>query len=204
MRAWNIVGPKWTLQIVRELMTGPRRPAELLRSLPGIPRNTLHERLSRLVELDLATRSRYSRHPARFAYELTAAGWALAPPLAEIARWGYRNCWTEPVHGELVDVAAILRLARGLLVGMPDGRLLLSVTQPTRTVRFLVASAGGDVAVTEVVDRPARLDARVAGGEREWIASLAPGHRFDALSILGDRDLALAMLRSLIARNRPN
>lgn len=193
-----MVGARWTLLIVRDLMVGPRRQKELSR---GIPRETLRQRLAQLVNDGLATRTRYSAR--RVEYELTDAGWALAPVLAEVARWGYRNCWGAPVRGERVDIAAFLYLARGLLIGMPDGRVFVSVIEPGQTARFLVASVGGRVAVTEVVDPPARLDAQVAGGEREWIAFLGPGHRIDALRIVGDRPLALAMLRCLVTRNSP-
>lgn len=185
--------------IVRDLMAGPRRHKELSR---GIPSETARLGLARLVKDGLATRTRHSAR--RVEYELTDAGWALAPVLAELARWGYRNCWSAPLPGERVDVTAVLRLARGLLDGMPDGRVLVSVHQAEATDRFLIVSIGGRVALTEVADPPEPLDAQVAGGEREWIAFLGPGRREDALRIVGDRPLALAMLRSLVARNSPN
>lgn len=196
VRALNIVGPRWALLILRDLMAGPRRHKDLS---DRIPHELLRQRLAELVRDGLITKTRHSAR--RVEYELTDAGLAVAPVLAEIARWGYRNCWGEPVDGEAVDIAAVLRLARGLVVGMPDGRVLASVHQPQHIDRFLVVSARGRVAVTEVADPPGRLDSQVAGGEREWVAFLAPGHRVDALRIVGDRPLALAMLEILVARN---
>jgi DNA-binding HxlR family transcriptional regulator len=203
VRALNLIGAQWTLLIVRDLSVRPKRWHELRSSLPGIPEALLTERLVGLVENGLATRAPYPEHRAGVQYELTAAGRALAPVLAELARWGYRNCWGEPMPGERVDVAAALRLAGGLLVGMPDGDVLVRVIGPARArFELLVSADDGRVAVTEVAQRPARVDAQVAGYERDWITFLAR-RRVDVLQIVGDRALAVVMLQRLMSRKGP-
>lgn len=85
-RALEVVGDRWTLLIVRELLLGPARYAELARALPGIPTNLLAERLRLLEQEGVARRS-----PTRRGYELTAKGRDLAPVLASLAAWGLRH-----------------------------------------------------------------------------------------------------------------
>ncbi len=79
----DVIGERWTLLIVRELMLGPRRFTQLLDNLPGIGRNLLAARLRHLEEEGLVERGE--------AYTLTEDGRALGPALAAIARWGVRR-----------------------------------------------------------------------------------------------------------------
>src|SRR2546423_14849042 len=73
-RALDLVGDKWTLLIVRDLVGGPRRFAELQRVLPGISTEQPRSRLNRMVADRLLTRQRYREAPPRADYELTARG----------------------------------------------------------------------------------------------------------------------------------
>jgi len=86
--ALDVVGERWTLLVVRELMLGPRRFSELLHNLPGIGKNLLSARLRHLEDEGLvARRAEGTSH----VYELTEEGTALAPAMAELARWGLRR-----------------------------------------------------------------------------------------------------------------
>jgi DNA-binding HxlR family transcriptional regulator len=84
--ALDVLGERWTLLIVRELLFGPRRYSELLAELPGIGTNLLAERLKFLVERGVL------RHAAsegnERAYELTELGEQLREPVLGLARWG--------------------------------------------------------------------------------------------------------------------
>ena len=93
-RSLELVGDRWTLLVVRELLLGDRRYAELERALPGIPSNLLAERLRLLEEEGLAVHARGDR-----AYRLTVKGRDLAPVLASLAAWGTRHCG-EPASAE--------------------------------------------------------------------------------------------------------
>src|ERR1700684_3891334 len=64
-RALDLVGDKWTLLIVRDLLSGPRRLVELLRVLPGISTEQLRSRLNRMVAEGMLTRKRYREVPPR-------------------------------------------------------------------------------------------------------------------------------------------
>ena len=86
-RSLEVVGDRWTLLVVRELLLGGRRWAELQRALPGIPSNLLAERLRLLEEEGVVNRT----DPGR-AYRLTAKGRDLGPVLAGLAAWGTRHC----------------------------------------------------------------------------------------------------------------
>jgi DNA-binding HxlR family transcriptional regulator len=82
--ALDVVGERWTLLIVRELLLGPRRYSELLAELPGIGTNLLAERLKVLTEQGVVTKAA-SRDQG---YELTEFGRRLREPVLMLTRWG--------------------------------------------------------------------------------------------------------------------
>jgi DNA-binding HxlR family transcriptional regulator len=86
--ALDVVGDRWTLLIVRDLLGGPRRYGELLTSEERIPTNILADRLRRLERYGLVERVPYREHPPRVEYRLTEAGRGLGPALDALARWG--------------------------------------------------------------------------------------------------------------------
>ena len=86
--ALDIVGERWTLLVVRELMLGPRRFTDLLDNLPGMGRNLLSDRLKRMEAEDLVRRRELPAPAASRVYELTGDGRALGPVLTELSRWG--------------------------------------------------------------------------------------------------------------------
>jgi len=87
-RALDVVGDRWALLIVRELIFGPQRFSQLRAGLPGVSANVLAQRLRELAAAGLV-RSGLLDPPASVAvYELTERGLALEPVLLELARWG--------------------------------------------------------------------------------------------------------------------
>src|SRR5829696_8381755 len=86
-RSLEVIGDRWTLLVVRELLLGGRRWAELERALPGIPSNLLAERLRLLEEEQVIERAAHER-----VYHLSDKGRDLAPVLASLAAWGTRHC----------------------------------------------------------------------------------------------------------------
>lgn len=86
--ALDVVGERWTLLIVRELMLGPRRFTDLLDNLPGIGRNLLSARLRHMEEEGLLRRAELPAPAASRVYELTPDGRGLGPALIELSRWG--------------------------------------------------------------------------------------------------------------------
>jgi DNA-binding HxlR family transcriptional regulator len=91
-RALDIVGEKWSLLIMRDLLrAGPLRFQEMERRLPGIAPNTLSARLKLLEEKKVIGSRLYEQHPPRLEYFLTDKGKALGPVLQALYRWGERH-----------------------------------------------------------------------------------------------------------------
>ncbi|MDO0925075.1 winged helix-turn-helix transcriptional regulator [Streptomyces sp. TG1A-8] len=87
-RALDLVGDRWTLLIVRELLAGPRRYTDLHADLPGVSTDVLASRLKDMERDGLATRRRLPPPGVASVYELTARGAALLPVLQALGRWG--------------------------------------------------------------------------------------------------------------------
>jgi len=84
----DLVGDKWSLLVVRDLIRGERTYGELQDSFEGIPTNILADRLRKLEEAGVISKSAYQEHPVRYAYGLTEKGRALGDVLLAIVRWG--------------------------------------------------------------------------------------------------------------------
>ena len=89
----DLVGDRWTLLLVRDLLGGTRRFQDLVASLPGIAPNILSDRLKLMEEHRLVRRRFYSDHPPRAEYELTAKGKELGVVVGALAAWGARHVY---------------------------------------------------------------------------------------------------------------
>src|SRR5213594_1097112 len=87
----EVVGDRWTLLVVRDLLGRTRRFQDLQASLPGIAPNILSDRLKLMEEHALVTRRFYSDHPPRAEYELTDKGKELGVVVGALASWGTRH-----------------------------------------------------------------------------------------------------------------
>jgi DNA-binding HxlR family transcriptional regulator len=87
-RSLDLLGERWTLLIVRELLIGPQRYTDLRDRLPGMWSNLLAQRLRDLDEAGVVQRRELPPPAARLVYELTERGRALEPAVYELARWG--------------------------------------------------------------------------------------------------------------------
>lgn len=87
----DMVGDKWSLLVVRDLLHGNVTYGQLQSSPEGIPTNILADRLKRLEEAGLISKSAYQEHPVRYAYELTEKGRALGDILLAFVRWGKKH-----------------------------------------------------------------------------------------------------------------
>lgn len=87
----DLVGDKWTLLILRDMLFGASRFSDFVNAAEGIKRNILTDRLKRLTENGLVYRVPYQDNPPRFHYHLTPKGAALLPVIQELAKWGAAN-----------------------------------------------------------------------------------------------------------------
>ena len=95
----DFVGDKWSLVIIRDLLTGKSKYGELQDSPEGIPTNILANRLKSMVASGLLEKSPYQDRPIRHAYTLTERGKSVKPVLQEMCRWAnaqYPDTWVPP------------------------------------------------------------------------------------------------------------
>src|SRR5262245_54144550 len=100
-RTLDVIGERWTLLVIRELITGPKRYKDLLESLPGIGTSLLAARLKHLESADLIRHVELPPPAGSKVYELTAAGRDLEPVVMAIARWGLKWALDEPTLDEV-------------------------------------------------------------------------------------------------------
>ena len=89
-RSLDVIGDRWTLLVLRDLVLGRGKFKDLLESLQGISPNLLAQRIKLLEEQGIVERVFYSDHPPRAEYCLTDKGKELIPVLRAIAEWGYK------------------------------------------------------------------------------------------------------------------
>ena len=87
----DILGDKWSLLVVRDLLHGKGTYGELARSPERIPTNILAERLKRLESAGIIASAPYQQHPVRYTYTLTPKGRALGEVLLAFVRWGKQH-----------------------------------------------------------------------------------------------------------------
>lgn len=89
--ALDLVGDKWTLLVVRDLLRGRHTFSELLAADEGIPTNILADRLKKMAAAGLVLAEPYQDKPRRWRYELTPKGRDLSYVLVAMARWGKKH-----------------------------------------------------------------------------------------------------------------
>ena len=94
-KSLEIIGDRWTLLIVRDLLKGARRFQDLQASLTGIAPAVLSDRLKLMEEHGLVERRFYSEHPPRAEYLLTNKGKELGIVVGALASWGARHVYPE-------------------------------------------------------------------------------------------------------------
>jgi len=170
-RALELVGERWTLLIVRDLLVGPRRYGELAAGLPRIPSNIL---AARLKELQAAGVLRRVPHSRVIVYELTPYGRELEPVVLALGAWGFKALG-EPRDEQIItpdsmtmELRAAFRPA--VAVGLPA----TAYAARLGTTELLIRVDGTDLAVSRG-DGPADL-AFAAGADIRLLISgeLAP------------------------------
>lgn len=108
-RALELVGDRWTLLVVRDLLGRRRRFTELLDLCGGVTPRQLTIGLRRLEEAGVVARGREGR---QVTYRLTPAGHELAPVIDDLLAWGLRNAMRAPETGEPVHAEHVLNGTR--------------------------------------------------------------------------------------------
>jgi DNA-binding HxlR family transcriptional regulator len=106
-RALDVVGERWALLVVRELVLGPKRFTDLRAHLPGIATDVLSQRLRQLESAGVLRATSLPSPASGPAYELTERGHELEPVLHALGRWGSREGLEAARHEMTVDAFAV-------------------------------------------------------------------------------------------------
>ena len=204
----DLVGERWTLLIVRDLIAGPKRYTDLSRGLPGLATDLLTERLRRLEEAGALGRRELPPPAAATVYELTERGHELLPAVLALARFGVGLLAEDPASGGTPNREHFALLLRVLFAA--EGA-------PARPETWVFESDAGAVAVTagkegldvrSVDEPPEGTSTRFVAGVPtivEWVfgkldtsAALADGR----LRVEGD-DGALERMRAAFPAPQP-
>lgn len=184
-----MVGERWALLVIRELMLGPRRFGQLRDGLPELSPNVLTQRLRDLEE-DGVVRKVLLEPPASVpVYELTEQGRALEPVLVELGRWGSAR---PRIAGREMSVASMLIALRTMFD--PDVPGTVSYGLELGGEQFTLSIADGRIDISR--GRPGQPDARISTdiGTLRLVVFLGTGVRAaeeaGALTIEGDRRAA--------------
>jgi len=140
VRAVEVLGERWTLLIVREMLNGAGRFNELSRGLPGLSRALLSRRLRQLVAAGLVRRT-------DDGYELTEAGEDLRPLVFGLAEWGARHAFGDPRPEELDPEVLMWWLHGRIDTSEVDRRAVIQIEVADRGRRFWLVVEPGDVSV---------------------------------------------------------
>lgn len=143
-RALDAVGERWALLVIRELMFGPKRFADLHRGLPGMSQNVLTQRLRELEQSGVLTRRHALPPVSGQVYELTEAGKALEPVLLALGRWGSPRPAAPGSASELSPDALVVALRTTFDPITAEG-LTAAVQLRFPRDAFHVAVAGGNL-----------------------------------------------------------
>jgi len=176
--ALDLIGDRWALLVVRELMRGPLRYTDLVERLPGIGTNILAARLRDLESGGVLTKRTLPPPAASRVYELTEYGQALKPALRELGLWGARSLGP-PTHEE--------ELFPGWLVNVLD--TVLSPVAPAGRFEFRVRDEVASLVDGEAREGPIEDPDVVVQGAPGGVYRLFVERQLDAVSIQGDREL---------------
>jgi DNA-binding HxlR family transcriptional regulator len=160
-RAAEIIGERWTLLIIRELLLGPKRFGDLLEHLDGMSPTLLTARLSSLIECNVVQRTVLPRPANAQVYELTQIGREIQPAIRELIRWGGRFLFP-PVPGDTFEPDWVLlgldAIARRTPV--PEISVGLVVIHGTKSAGFTVTGSENGTAIRKgIVDCKGTLEA---------------------------------------------
>jgi DNA-binding HxlR family transcriptional regulator len=182
--ALGLVGERWALLVVLELMRGPKRYTDLAENLRGIGTNILASRLRDLEAAGVVTKRTLAPPAASKVYELTDYGRELRPVIRELALWGARSLGPPSAGDELFP---------GWLANALD--TVVAPLAPPGRFEFRVGDEVASLVDGEVLDGPVHDPNVVVEGDPEGVYYMFIQRRLDCVSVEGDRGL----LEQLIA-----
>jgi DNA-binding HxlR family transcriptional regulator len=196
-RALDIVGERWTLMIVRELLLGPKRFTDIRTGLPSLSPDVLAQRLRDLEAAGVVEHRTLPPPAASQVYDLTPRGLALEPVIIALGRWGGANA-PPPADDLGMSLDSHIVSLRTLFDPERAGDLDAAIQLELGEHRFRVTIAGGEIvaergeltAPDATIDTDAPTLLALLHGRRELDEALAAGE----VELDGDRDLVTRFL----------
>jgi DNA-binding HxlR family transcriptional regulator len=183
--ALGLVGERWALLVILELMRGPKRYTDLADQLPGIGTNILAARLRDLEACGIVTKRTLPPPAASRVYELTDYGRALKPVIRELALWGARSLGAPTAEDELFP---------GWLENALD--TVLAPIAPPGRFEFRVGDEVASLVDGEARPGPVEQPDVVVEGDPEGVYHMFVERRLDLVSVHGDRGLLEQLLEA--------
>jgi DNA-binding HxlR family transcriptional regulator len=200
--ALDQIGDRWTLLIVRELVTGPKRYSDLLAGLPGVATNLLASRLKGLESAGLVEIQTLPPPASSTVYALTEIGRELDEALLALVRWGgrfmrrrargqtFRAHWLAVALRALLEPAAVAGEDLVATFELPEGSVML------RVERGRVHVGSGETDPDVRIRGRAELILGLVSGEMDWDVAATKG-----LEVSGS-ERGIARMRSLVVAAR--
>jgi DNA-binding HxlR family transcriptional regulator len=184
--ALDLVGDRWALLVVRELMHGPKRYTDLAAALSGIGTNVLAARLKELESAEIVTKRLLPPPAASRVYELTEYGQELRPALRELALWGARSLGPPTESNELFP---------GWLENALD--VVLARLAPNGRLEFRVGDEVASIVDGEARSGPVADPDVVIEGDAKGVYHFLVDRTAAGVSVTGDRTLVEALLAAV-------
>lgn len=195
-RALELVGDRWTLLIIADLMVAPKRYTDLANGLPGIPTNLLRDRVRRLEADELVTRFEAPPPIATSLYELTPRGRELEPAILALLEWGGPLMADDTRDDEPLFADSLVLSLRSAIKGREVAERLV-VSFAVAGNRLLSIEIVGDKVepVTTRIEPDVIVTADSPGTLARVLAGVDPLDRTGGIEISGDRAAFESLIR---------
>lgn len=190
--ALELIGERWSLLVMRELMLGPKRFSDIRADLPGISANTLTQRLEGLEKAGIVVREKLPPPASGQVYGLTEWGYQALPVMGALGRWAVRSVGHDPNQ----HFSAVSLLLSFMAMNNPAITKGLDATLGFRLGRENYVMTVKDGAIRAVRGEPAGADVTFAGAPGAVAAAVYGGvplpelEAAGALTLEGDRRVA--------------
>lgn len=179
--ALDLVGERWALLVMRELMLGPKRFSDLRATLPGISANVLTQRLEGLEAASIVIRRELPPPAASRVYELTEWGYEAEPIFQALGRWAARS----PLHDPTLAFStnSLIMSLRTMFNSLAAEGFSARIRLRMGFEAFLVVIDKGDMTITPAGEHG--VDAILLGDARSIAAVIYGGVPLEALEAAG-------------------
>jgi DNA-binding HxlR family transcriptional regulator len=192
--ALDLVGERWSLLVVRELLQGPLRYSDLHERLPGCGTNILAARLKQLEASGIVERHRLPPPAASTVYELTDYGARLRRVVQELARWGVRSLGA-PSPDEEFEPGWLVTALETVTEPVPGW--------PQLSVEFRIAGEIASICDGSAQEGPAEMPSAVVSADPAGFYNLLVRGDLDSVHIDGDSDAVRQVVETAALHDLP-